>query len=252
MTRILSWDVGIKNLAYCLIEENMEEQPPTIQIIDWGVFNISAEDTCDFIGKANKPCTKGATHYSSASNLHFCGAHLKKYKETNEEEKFKKIQHGKDEFFQTNCQIPRLLDEHRELFLSCEHIVIENQPIFKNPKMKTIQMILYSYFLMRGITDKAETQSRTEAIQCFSATNKLKMGGAELNVNISTKDYKDRKKASIDLVTQLVANTPNRQNFFASHKKKDDLADSLLQALMYRRFHLNRSNEFSLIDSDIQ
>jgi hypothetical protein len=150
MTRIISWDVGIKNLAYCIIDEiypegeiniNQEVEKNTasaeIRIVDWGVFNISAEETCDFVGKGNKQCTKGASHHSAASNLHFCGMHLKKYKETNAEEKFKKIQHGKDEFFQTNCQLPRILDEHRELFLSCEHVVIENQPIFKNPKMKT-------------------------------------------------------------------------------------------------------------------
>ena len=33
-------------------------------------------------------------------------------------------------------------------FKDCEHIILENQPVLKNPKMKSIQMIVYNYFLM--------------------------------------------------------------------------------------------------------
>jgi hypothetical protein len=252
MTRILSWDVGIKNLAYCIIEESIAQDSgqTNLHIIDWDVYNISPEDKCDYVSKV--ACIKSASFHCATSNLFFCSAHIKKYQIDNPDEKFKKIVLGKDHFFARNCRLPEILDTRRDLFLSCEHVVIENQPILKNPVMKTIQMILYSYFLLRGITDKEVNQSRTESIQCYSATNKLKANGQELNnLTISTKDYKDRKKASIDMVKQLVVGTPNHAAFFAGHKKKDDLADCFLQAIAYRRFYMGHSTTFVLLDKEV-
>lgn len=40
-------------------------------------------------------------------------------------------------------------------FLNVEEIIIENQPVFKNPTMKSIQMLLYSYFVMNGLMKKS-------------------------------------------------------------------------------------------------
>ena len=34
-----------------------------------------------------------------------------------------------------------------------ELVLIENQPSLKNPIMKSVQMLLYSYFLIRGMVD---------------------------------------------------------------------------------------------------
>ena len=35
-------------------------------------------------------------------------------------------------------------------FLDVDKVVIENQPALKNPTMKSIQMMIYSYFLIEG------------------------------------------------------------------------------------------------------
>ena len=40
--------------------------------------------------------------------------------------------------------IPDKLDNYND-FLNCEYVLIENQPCMKNPTMKSIQIILYSY-----------------------------------------------------------------------------------------------------------
>ena len=40
------------------------------------------------------------------------------------------------------------LDENKRL-IDVENIFIENQPVLKNPTMKTIQIILYSYYLIK-------------------------------------------------------------------------------------------------------
>ena len=40
--RLLSWDVGIINLSYCLIEyDNSDKSNPEGKIIDWDIINLT-------------------------------------------------------------------------------------------------------------------------------------------------------------------------------------------------------------------
>ena len=122
--------------------------------------------------------------------------------------------------------------------------------------MKTVQGMVTQYFLMRGISP--------DCISYISATNKLK---AWTSVNDDADEidtYDGRKKMGIACVRKLLsgdsvgdgtadadadaigdtgvkrkkfkmsANTALQWRFvFESHKKKDDMADSLLQGLSY-------------------
>ena len=97
--KILSWDVGIYNLCYCLLEKDNVDNK--IKILSWDIVNLV------------------------------------------DNEKMKK---NKTLLFEN---IPRKLQEIPEL-LNVDYVVIENQPSLKNPQMKSIQMILYSYFLIMG------------------------------------------------------------------------------------------------------
>ena len=51
-----------------------------------------------------------------------------------------------------------------------DKVVIENQPAMKNPTMKSIQMMIYSYFLMNGVC----YDSPITNIEMINARNKLK------------------------------------------------------------------------------
>ena len=43
--RLLSWDVGIINLSYCLIEyDNSDKSNPIWKIIDWDIINLTNRD----------------------------------------------------------------------------------------------------------------------------------------------------------------------------------------------------------------
>ena len=42
------------------------------------------------------------------------------------------------------------LDKYNH-FLDVNHVLLENQPALKNPTMKSIQMMIYSYFLINGV-----------------------------------------------------------------------------------------------------
>ena len=111
------------------------------------------------------------------------------------------------------------------LFSECENIIIENQPVLKNPTMKSIQIMLYSYFLIKN--------KNIQIIKLVNASNKLKVYKGlvpkEENEIISKiKDKYRRNKMTAILHTSLMINDKNKLDYFNSHKKKDDLADAFL------------------------
>jgi hypothetical protein len=125
-----------------------------------------------------------------------------------------------------------------EIRETIDKIVIENQIGPLAIRMKSLQGMITQYFIMKELTD----------ISYISASNKLKMfEGSELMYEVdseeekndndkdkdSKKKYKERKDKSVEIVAKLVDGMPIWEKVFKTHAKKDDLADSLLQALWY-------------------
>ena len=98
-------------------------------------------------------------------------------------------------------------------------VIIENQISPIANRMKTIQGMLSQYFLMKNATLN---------IEFISSINKLKEDGVIHN------SYTERKKAGISKCLGMMVDTfSSWENFFSSHKKKDDLADCFLQGMWY-------------------
>jgi hypothetical protein len=124
------------------------------------------------------------------------------------------------------------------------HILIENQPVMKNPVMKSIQMIVYTYFHHYNILYQKNIH-----IKFISAMNKLKCGidieYPESIMNQKNK-YMQKKKKAIYLCEHILFSndtiiTPNEEfkTLFKESKKKDDLADSFLYCIYYiNKFNL--------------
>jgi hypothetical protein len=124
-----------------------------------------------------------------------------------------------------------------EIRTTIDKVVIENQIGPLAIRMKSLQGMITQYFIMKDLED----------ISYISASNKLKMfEGTELlyeqdsddeqpktNEVGNKKKYKERKDKSVEIVAKLVAGMPKWEEVFKTHAKKDDLADSLLQALWY-------------------
>ena len=70
--RYLSWDIGIKNLSYCLTEYINSE----ISVIDWDIIDISGEtimnQKCQGIKKKGGICGKTANYYVKEVDKYFC------------------------------------------------------------------------------------------------------------------------------------------------------------------------------------
>ena len=71
--KILSFDVGIKNLAYCLLEYN-----DSIDIKEWDIINICREKhwVCKCKKKNKDICNKQAKYFKN--NIYYCKIHAKK------------------------------------------------------------------------------------------------------------------------------------------------------------------------------
>lgn len=77
--KILSFDVGIRNLAYCVINKINDD---TFTIDNWGLINLDDDrKTCMYLMRNKKICTKVA-HFSLSSNNkieYLCKAHKKSH-----------------------------------------------------------------------------------------------------------------------------------------------------------------------------
>lgn len=74
MPKLISFDIGIRNLAYCIFDFSGE----SVSIIDWNVIDISITDKLETIQVPKKcKCKKNAKY--SMGSLFFCGIHAKEY-----------------------------------------------------------------------------------------------------------------------------------------------------------------------------
>ena len=260
--KYIGWDIGIKNLSYCILDD-------TFSILDWGIINLMdevvqrecgilttkgnhCEKKCFYIDtndldlepnfyqnkdilrksyckthgkKINNKVEIGICFYCSkkvkfilSNDIYVCNTHAK-----NKDTK-KKIPESKA----TNVNLDDLgrnmidkLDANPH-FLDVSHVVIENQPVLKNPKMKSIQMILFSYFLIKKKTIK---------LHLVSAGSKLKFNikNEETDkIDKLTNKYLKRKKLAVEYCKHFIKEDDSKLNYFNNFKKKDDLADAYL------------------------
>ena len=215
--KYLSFDVGIKNLAYCSLNEDKK-------ILDWGIINLNKDPKCQC--GLQKVCSKTATYQvtdiENNEVKYCCSTHVKKYK------KKKKLNSNYDMFKISQILVEEL--NSKTDFLNHEIICIENQPALKNPTMKSIQMILYSYFIIEGVCKDPICSN----VQMINARNKLKVYKGEPVECKFTDKYKRNKYLSVEYTKLMILEEDQEFiDLFLESKKKDDLADAYLQGIYY-------------------
>ena len=80
---IISWDVGIIHLAYCVLEYDDDNN---IKILDWDEINLMEDECiklscCGKLQKTSNICDKNATYYLNINGNHygFCKTHLSQH-----------------------------------------------------------------------------------------------------------------------------------------------------------------------------
>jgi hypothetical protein len=210
---ITSFDVGMKNLAYCIISYDFDGLPPKINT--WGVVDITP--SCEI----KKCCKDGCKHAAKkyVGEECFCGIHSKN------KDGLPVIQQSPSEALFTT--ITTKMNDISFIYDS-DICLIEQQPKC-NPTMRMIASGLITCMIVNGIQN--ETRNMKNAT-FFSPKRKLSEG--ILPEGHTMQNYKGRKKASIAICRNLLPNQSQEvQDIFKSTKKKDDLADAFLQGLSY-------------------
>ena len=193
--RILSFDVGLRHLAYA--ELLLTDAGDAVRSIErWGVIDVLAADT----GK--KPKKLGAEAQSAA------------------------LIEALDEAFYDPAKL------HYDV------VLVENQPSRKNPAMKSVQVAILAYFA----TIRLHAGCVGE-VRLISASRKLQQDDdpARSGVDASASKsagaaYRARKAQSIAMCRSYLVDTLGDVRALAildAAKKKDDLADALMQALAF-------------------
>ena len=201
--KIISWDVGIKNLAFCVIELNNDN---TKKILHWNIINLIPDNEHCFISTCKKPVIKSCEYYGKS--VCWCEKHGSFYKTLQAISKdcpqnltkpsnVKTINCNNINIDDLRCNLIYKLDTQVLPLVYTEKIdyfLIENQPTLKNPKMKAIADILYAWALIRCKLDSKITKS----LHLINPSNKLKKYASEL-LEADNK-YRTTKLKSIEVV----------------------------------------------------
>jgi len=256
MVKILSFDIGIRNLAYCVYDTEQKS------ILEWDVVDVlsfgeegSTAHILDISKKWKKEqfvkwfVDNGLNVPKTKADML---AEMKKIVKADSKGKTKK-KVGIDLYTR---KILSWLDAQPQL-LECDVVALENQPCLKNPIMKTIQTVIYTYFYYFGVL-----HGKITSVRLVSATNKLKIkpdgfvstavvkptkkmlviqGDEELKATVTEecsvykkdKDKYAKRKSLANEYTQhyLTGMEGDLLQFWDSHTKKDDLSDCFLQAI---------------------
>ena len=260
MTRILAFDIGIKNLAWCCLEFKDSKYV----ILGWDNYNLLSESSNVATTKQTCRACSARGVYDGAGTL-YCARHcpvscpplrdlsgqlLKKIpkldicKQLLTAKGVTKIPVKKDQIhaaLATHYSLPvqsqkvskapdvglteihdslkNLVAQKSELWSTCSQILLENQPAFKNPTMKSVQILLFATLRCNLPT--------VPPLRLVHAGKKVK-GAATGDAG-----YKDRKAGSeARAASFLEANgTAEWKQHYSKAAKKSDLADALAMCL---------------------
>lgn len=254
--KILSFDIGIKNLAYCLMDEN--------NIYDWNVINLldnthncnisNCKNNIFYIYNKQFFCKKHIDNSLMLFKKDYLISNIKKktnkeiisimkelklHVENNKELNAKKLKF----YYENNCyksytklngntidliDVGKVLNKKlNTLLVNSEYdiVLIENQIGPLANRMKTLQGMLTQYFIIKD-----------KGVKYVSSQNKLKL------LDTKGKNYTQRKQlaiAYVPIVLEKLTCSDEMIENFNSSKKKDDLSDCLLQGWSFLSNNIN-------------
>ncbi len=249
--KLISFDIGLRNLAVCVLEGTSRTD---MRIVAWDVIDVVAEKN-GHTRTACFKCAKPAMWVQAGVGTQACSRHRpksltmtkaaltkKSIPELQElgnpykiEGKTKKDLVGRiwTEMnksgwakFKGNARAPgggvldlvndivACLDKRSDWWKDAHLVIFENQ---LDRRMFAVQAMLHMYFACRGF--------RTKGVSAIHKLDNI------TTTTDATGTYRGRKKTGIVHCDALCP--PANHEFFKSHKKKDDLADSFLQGLYF-------------------
>ena len=258
---VLSIDVGIKNLGFCLLKTNNSNLE--FEIVDWDIINLCSKIPKCLYCKKNASFKKNENFYCKQHVIHseykvseidlklinkqnvksLLGLINKYNIEINDEKKLSKeelIKLIKDYVYNNYLeQIITFNANDINLIEIGKNLNIELNKLFEKIDIKTIDVVLLENQIspianrmktLQGMLAQYFIINDIKNIEFISSVNKLK-----LFIDNKKTTYNERKKLSINYTKEILIkyNLQDKLFFFINNSKKDDLADSFLQGLYY-------------------
>ena len=247
MYKVLSWDIGIKNLSYCILQKNIDNEidinntnrtKHNHSIIKWEVINLYPDEIkfkhkCNGITLKKNICGKNSQYINC--DVYYC----KKHKPENNLTTLIKVSKNKKNknTFEYALRIKQELD-NRPFLCEVDDVIIENQPALVNPIMKTVQTIIFSYFSFKHSIDKPF------GVYTINAKRKEKLPIEDkdwensdfhknyiIRIQNITNKYSKRKIICYYYALMCLNNYQEMNNLLLTHNKKDDMTDSFLMGV---------------------
>ena len=258
MPILIAFDIGIRNLAWCCYDSTSKK------IKAWHNYDLVADDDVNQVIKNNKcsVCLKTKATFTVDTKL-YCLKHSPKpvYKDLSGN-RFTHLPSHKDlkDIFSSKKSKKDLLEEYakkyalpieknktvkkafdmtglhdsirkfvlqfKDIFSTAQVIGLENQPVLKNPVMKTVQVLLFA--TLRDILQPSPPQLRL-----IHASKKTESNETNDDIEKGDAGYAKRKKAGVERVELFLRDHPQGDfnTFFNESKKQNDLADALLMTI---------------------
>jgi hypothetical protein len=258
--RVLAFDIGIKNLAFCVLDKTTES-PTILQLENCNIveskqpepvkchykdcdFNASYQadnficckkhipnthQILDVLNKKKLPTNRILKELIKEHGCEQLGHSHKKYLEsvmkrfTIHFAQPKQENTGKMSLETIHDALRVFTETHWEQFTECTHVLLENQPVYKNPHMKSVQILLFA--TLRETFLKHEEYPEYHFIH---AGKKIK------DAEKGDDGYKERKMKSEERLKVFFdeckdEDSPIHQKWTAS-KKKSDMSDAFCMA----------------------
>ena len=244
--KLVSFDVGLRNLAFCILEGTSRKD---VKILHWDLIDVMAEGAghdakcfkcskpanwkqadkyaCTTHKKAGKACTKtslsqktlealkkeaGALNIEGTTKKQLVDALYTHYGSRVWKRCVKSCKQGS--VVDLAPLIAASLTSRTSIWNGSNKVIFEQQP---DKRMMAVQAMMHMWFECHGYSTKG-----------VSAVHKLTN---MVSLDDATKTYKGRKKTGIVHATALVP--PQWKDYMLKHPKKDDLADAFLQGLWF-------------------
>ena len=272
--KILSIDVGIKNLAFCILEKTND----SYKIEEWDVLNLCKKQImlCKEKKKNGEVCLSKAKFKKNGKC--YCKTHAKKteyliptnkyimFKKKINKHKIKTLQHFCSEnnievlpkekkdslkekienFFSEKCldSVDKFNTNNMNM-IDCG--ILLKECLDDTLEKKNIDLVLIEnqigplalrMKMLQGMITQYFVQNNVTNIIFVNASNKLKEFLGDKKTS-----YSERKKLGIVKTKEILENSFENKKWlthFSKHTKKDDLADSFLQVLWYINNNKNK------------
>lgn len=248
--KIIAFDIGIKNLAFCILENNtsvialencnilepvsqvncvMCSVKASFKVVDNVYCKRHIPKTHTIIpelGQKKIPVIKTLKELIKTHNCENLGSSKENCLESLAKkfalhfEQPKQSNASKVSLEEIHDSLRKFVEDKWELFSGCTHVLLENQPAFKNPHMKSVQVLLFATLREKFLINRQYPEYHL-------VHAKKKSTGAKKG----DEGYAERKNMSEERLKLLFDNKEvhNSKIYeeWKKSKKKSDMADAL-------------------------